>query len=119
MGRYYIGDIEGKFWVGTQSSSAADRFGVEGIKPEYLEYNFDESHLEMVEAEIVRIEEFLGDKKKTIDEFFEVRDGYNDEMLLEIGVTPEELSEYADLGLGIEIRDCIKELGYCSFEAEL
>jgi len=119
MGRYYIGDIEGKFWFGTQSSCAADRFGVEGTQPEYLEYNFGESHLEMVEAEIVRIEEFLGDKKKAIDEFFEVRDSYNDEILLEIGVTAEELSEYADLGLGIKIRDCIKELGYCSFEAEL
>jgi hypothetical protein len=119
MGRYYDGDINGKFWFGTQSSDAADRFGFAGCEPGYLEYNFDKSHLEMVEAEIVRIEEFLGDKKKAIDEFFEVRNSYNDEMLLEIGITPEELSEYADLGLGIEIRDCIKKLGYCSFEAEL
>ncbi len=28
MGRYYSGDIEGKFWFAVQSSYAADRFGV-------------------------------------------------------------------------------------------
>lgn len=36
----------------------------------------------------------------------------------ELGITEQELSEYADLGLGIKIRDCIKEEGSCSFEAE-
>ena len=36
MGRYYSGDIEGKFWFAVQSSNAADRFG--GIvKPYYFE----------------------------------------------------------------------------------
>ena len=31
MGRYYTGDIEGKFWFGIQSSNSADRFGVIGL----------------------------------------------------------------------------------------
>jgi hypothetical protein len=39
-------------------------------------------------------------------------------MLTEAGITKQELSEYADLCLGIKIRDCIKENGSCSFEAE-
>ena len=30
MGRYYEGDINGKFMFGVQASNAADRFGVEG-----------------------------------------------------------------------------------------
>ena len=30
MGRYYNGDIEGKFWFGVQSSDDADFFGVDG-----------------------------------------------------------------------------------------
>ena len=30
MGRYYSGDIEGKFWFGIQESNDADNFGVEG-----------------------------------------------------------------------------------------
>ena len=40
MGRYYTGDIEGKFAFGVQASDAADQFGVEGQTPEYLEYYF-------------------------------------------------------------------------------
>lgn len=40
MGRYYSGDIEGKCWFGIQDSDAADRFGVTGTTPEYLEYHF-------------------------------------------------------------------------------
>jgi len=40
-------------------------------------------------------------------------------MLKKADITENELSEYADLKLGIKIRDCIKEIGYCSFDAEL
>jgi hypothetical protein len=31
----------------------------------------------------------------------------------------DELRDYADLGLGIKIRDQIKNFGTCSFDAEL
>lgn len=119
MGRYYNGDIEGKFWFAVQSSTAASRFGGEEHQPNYIEYSFDEDHLEDVEEEIAVIEKELGDKKQILDEFFNANTGYNDEMIAELGVSMEELSEYADLGLGIKIRDCIKENGSCNFEAEL
>ena len=56
MGRYYSGDIEGKFWFALQSSDAADRFGVVGTQPNVLNYYFDESDLEAVEEEIANIE---------------------------------------------------------------
>ena len=118
MGRYYSGDIDGKFWFALQSSDCADRFGVTGEQPQTLEYYFDESDLEGVEEEIKNIEDALGDKIKVIDEFFEKNNGYNDQMLKEAGITTEELREYADLGMGKKIRDCIKEQGYCSFTAE-
>ena len=36
MGRYYEGDISGKFAFGVQSSTAADRFGVDPTKPNYV-----------------------------------------------------------------------------------
>jgi hypothetical protein len=39
-------------------------------------------------------------------------------MLTEAGITTQELKEYADLCLGIKIRDCIKENGECRFDAE-
>jgi hypothetical protein len=40
-------------------------------------------------------------------------------MLNQVKITREELSEYADLKLGIKIRDHIKDFGQCSFQAEL
>jgi hypothetical protein len=118
MGRYYSGDIEGKFWFALQSSDAADRFGVVGIQPSILNYYFDESDLDGVEGEIKNIEESLGDKLQVINKFFEERNSYSDEMLKEAGITQDELSDYADLGLGKKIRDCIVDQGYCSFDAE-
>ena len=118
MGRYYSGDINGKFWFAVQSSNAADRFGVTGQEPSTLHYYFSEDDLESVEAEIKNIEESLGDKLQVIEMFFEERNGYNDKMLEEAGITQDELRDYADLGLGKKIRDSIKENGQCNFEAE-
>jgi hypothetical protein len=118
MGRYYSGDISGKFWFAVQSSDCADRFGVTGETPNVLNYYFSEENLEDVEEEIQNIEEALGDKVRIIDEFFANRESYNDEALKEAGISKDELSEYADLQLGKKIRDCIKEDGQCEFEAE-
>ncbi len=119
MGRYYSGDIEGKFWFAVQSSNAADRFGVQGYEPGFIQYHFEQEDLEAVEEEIANIEGALGDKLKVIEDFFAGRDFYNDQDLKDAGITSDELSEYADLKLGIKIRDCIKENGACSFDAEL
>lgn len=119
MGRYYSGDIEGKFWFGVQSSVAADRFGVSHNEPNYVEYNYEEEDLEGVEEEIQVIEETLGDTLQLIENFFAEKDSYNDTELTEAGISKEVLSDYADLNLGKKIRDCIKENGSCSFTAEL
>jgi len=119
MGRYYQGDIEGKFWFALQSSDAASRFGGYESEPQYIEYCFNEDHLDEVNEEIKNIEESLGDKVKILDDFFREGAGYNDDTLITLGVSKKELSDYADLGLGIQIRDCIKEIGHCEFQAEL
>lgn len=122
MGRYYTGDIEGKFWFGVQSSDAADRFGVTGEQPSLLNYYFDEENLQDVEDEIESIIKTIGKENlDKIDNFFENVNSYNDEILKEHGVLDiwnKYRKEYADLKLGIKIRDCIKENGSCSFEAE-
>jgi hypothetical protein len=119
MGRYYSGDIEGKFWFAVQSSVCADRFGVSHNEPNYVEYYYEEEDLEGVEEEIQRIEEGLGSQLQAIDDFFASKDSYNDDELTEAGISREDLSEYADLRLGKQIRDCIKENGSCNFTAEL
>jgi hypothetical protein len=119
MGRYYSGDINGKFWFGLQSSTAADRFGVTYSEPSYVTYFYSDEDLVGVVEEINNITESLGDKLKVIEDFFKDRGGYNDEMLKEAGISTKELEDYADLGLGIQIRDCIIEQGECTFDAEL
>jgi hypothetical protein len=119
MGRYYAGDINGKFWFALQSSEAPSRFGGTEYQPEYIEYHFnEEDHLEEVENEIKSIEKSLGSKYDVIEKFFEDNSSYNDEMIKPF-FTKEELSNYADLLLGREIRDCIKTQGICDFTAEL
>lgn len=122
MGRHYYGDIEGKFWFGTQPSNAGDRFGQSSMQPQHLEYYYEEAHLESVEAEIKVITETLGDWLGKLDKFFEETSVYNDEIVTNYGLDLEEfnlkLKDYADLRLGVQIRDCIKELGYCNFDAE-
>ena len=119
MGRYYSGDIEGKFWFAVQQSNCADRFGVEGQEPNYIEYYFSEENLEDVDAEILNIETALGDKLQMLKDFFSGVNGYNNEMLKKKGITEHEVSEYADLLLGIKIRDCINANTECVFTAEL
>jgi hypothetical protein len=124
MGRYYSGDIEGKFWFAIQSSDAADRFGVQGSEPNYISYWFTESDLASIQEELEVIEANLGEFLPKLNEFFDTHNGYNDEMLMEfLGINLEQvrylLREYADYELGLKIRKCIAETGSCSFEAEL
>jgi hypothetical protein len=118
MGRYYSGDIEGKFWFGVQSSKAADRFGVRG-ESSYISYYFDEENKEEVEEELKRLEESLGDQLKLIEDFFANQSSYTASELADNGINVECLSDYADYLLGKQILDCINENGCCSFDAEL
>lgn len=119
MGRYYSGDIDGKFWFAVQSSSSADRFGVQGFQPNYLEYNFYEEDKPKLEEELKRIEKALGEQLQNMNEFFDKHNSYTHDQLIENGIDVNNLSEYADYKLGRQILDCINELGYCEFEAEL
>ena len=119
MGRYYSGDINGKFWFALQSSDAASRFGGYEHSPSVIEYSFyEEEHLEGIEDEIKAIEDKLGEKFDVIVKFFENNHSYNDEMIKPY-FTTDELRDYADLLLGREIRDYVKEYGQCNFDEEL
>jgi len=122
MGRYYSGDIEGKFWFGVQASTDADFFGVNGNEPNYIEYYFDKDNLEDIKKGIRICREKLGDNKEKLDKFFEANFSYNNTILKEhIGVSnPQNLLEwYARLELGERILKCVEEQGECSFTAEL
>ena len=116
MGRYYNGDIEGKFWVAVQPSNAADQFGVEGTAPEQLEYYFYEENIPAVESGIKKIRRRLDYDK--VHGFFDKVDWYSQDELEEAEVTREEVRDYADLVLGERILKCLKEDGDCHFTAE-
>ena len=118
MGRYYSGDIEGKFWFALQCSTAGERFGATQ-RTDLIHYSVYEDDLLQVEAEIKSIEDKLGNKIKILDDFFAKNDCYNDKQIQDLGISQDELRDYADLGLGKQIRDCIKEQGCCCFEAEM
>jgi len=123
MGRYYNGDIDGKFWFGVQSSNDADFFGVIGEKPEELEYCFGEDNLDEVLKGISKCRRKLGLNKVKLDKFFKANESYNEDMLVKDGFKKVEiiglLEWYARLDLGIKIRNCIKKDGECIFTAEM
>ena len=128
MGRYYSGDINGKFWFAVQSSDAADRFGVRGSEPNYITYYYTKDDLPGVIEELVNIKASLGDYFDKFKTFFEEKAYYNDEELMEyIGLenTNENkdkfrkmLSDYADHGLGMKIKKHLEQYSECVFDAE-
>lgn len=119
MGRYYNGDIDGKFMFAVQSSDAADRFGKTGYN-NYLEYYFDEDQIPTIKQEL----KILKPNFEKVNKFFEElekegRHGYNKEDTEKANISDQEMSDFADYRLGKQIYDCIKEQGSCSFSAEL
>lgn len=121
MGRYYSGDIEGKFWFAVQPSDAASRFAPSAeMEVACIQYYFnEEDHLEEIQAELKNIEDKLGDNIKKLDDFFEKVNGYNDDILEKNNIIREHLSDYADYKLGKQIEECVIRTGQCSFDAEL
>ena len=124
MGRYYSGDIEGKFWFAVQNSDAADRFGVTGHQPEELYYHFDQEDLPGIYQELSSIEAKLGNKLVLLHKFFEENTSYSYEKVAEcLNVNPNDiqniLKEYADYELGLKIMKSVQTTGQCEFTAEL
>ena len=132
MGRYYQGDIEGKFWFGVQSSDDARHFG--GHETELqdeetgdvheLEYFFNMDDIQDINSGISTCIEDLGVYKEKLDEFFDEDSYYNREDLAKnLGVSKDEcsalLESYARLQLGYQIKVCVWERGECNFTAEL
>jgi len=122
MGRYYHGDIEGKFWFAVQSSCDGEYFGMEEQEPSYLPYYSDD--LDLAEKGVAECKENLRGYLTIIRKFFNNRSSYTDKSLAEALEVSEEktshlLAWYARLTLGEKIVRCIKEEGSCWYEAEL
>ena len=113
MGRYYNGDIDGKWWFGVQSSITHERFGSE---PSYYTYYINKEDVEKTMKDII---EGLGDKIKMFEKFFKENNGYTDERLIEFfrkkypsydeSDLSKDLSEYADYTFGDECLQYYKD----------
>ena len=124
MGRYYEGDINGKFMFGVQDSDAADRFGVVGTQPNYLMYYFETSDLPTVQEELKVIKENLGEHFDKIKELIENNLYYTTEEFAKyLGIDPNEaydiIREYADYRLGKQIEERLLQGFDCEFSAEM
>lgn len=122
MGRYYNGDIQGKFWFAVQSSDAPERFGAFEREQAYIDYAIDRDSLPDIIKEIEEIESNpkvqllmkLCDESDTIS----ITDAWQEEH----GISREDLAEYADLTLGRKIRDFFESdplYDYCEIQADL
>ena len=127
MGRYYSGDIEGKFWFGIQSSTDANFFGGEEYQTQEMNYFFDKGDLDTIKEGIKTCKKELGKDRKRLDTFFDKNMGYNDDMLQKHWVkhykqpinVNHDLEWYARLLLGEQILECVKDDDSCAFTAEI
>ena len=124
MGRWYSGDVEGKFWATVQNSDAADRFGVIGHQPEELYYYFDIASLPEVYQELSNIASSLGNNLILLHKFFEENTTYTGKKLAEhlkidLDDAQKMLKDYADFELGLKIANAVQTTGQCEFTAEL
>ena len=123
MGRYYDGDIEGKYMFGRQSSDDADFFGQSGT-PEFINYYFKKEDISTVRERLLECLKILGNAKPKIDKFFKKNDSFNNQMFEEefgwdVEKTNNNLEWYARFELGKKIYKHLKDNDYCSFQAEL
>jgi len=131
MGRYYMGDIEGKFWFGIQSSSDAEYFGA--VEDNWTQYEVYVDSLEdEVKPGLKECLKEMGVFKERLDKYFLVNNGYNDETMakemskeynedITEGKITEMLTIYARHGLGLQIETWMeKNPGEnCKFSAEM
>lgn len=129
MGRYYHGDVEGKFWFAIQSSDDPEFFGAERTDPSYIDYYLGD--IKPVKKGLEACRKALGDYFEKIDKFFDENPSYTNERLekyLDINdpnLTVHLLVWYARYVLGKKIYDFMKEQEKagedisCHIEAEL
>jgi hypothetical protein len=123
MGRYYTGDIDGKFWFAVQSSDDADFFGQSG-EPLEINYSFYKENILEVKEKLLQCLKVLGNAKPKLDKFFKRNESYTNERLgKEYKWTEEEtrknLEWYARYDLGRKIYKHLKDNDACYFSAEV
>lgn len=120
MGRYYDGDISGKFWFGVQESTAPENLGAHPMK---ITYCWDSK--EELEKQLHLMEDKLGDNLKKLDAFFQENSSYNEITLSEyLGIRKEDITSlleiYSDICLGRKVKKYLDSgNNYCIIDCEL
>ena len=117
MGRYYHGDIEGKFWFGVQPSDDPAFFGMQE-STDVIQYHIDDSQIDKIKEGIRICKIPLKGNIRKLNNFFKKDSGYNNTTLEEANINPILLVWYARLILGKKILKCVEENGSCWLEAE-
>lgn len=123
MGRYYSGDIEGKFWFGIQASDDSEFFGMEPSHS-FIDYYIDESDMDLIENGIKQCKTQLSGHLTKMNKFFSGKHAYNEKHLSEVLNVNEEATHdllvwYARLELGKKIHKQVLRDGSCYMSAEL
>ena len=120
MGRYYNGDVNGKFMFAVQGSDAHERFGAIEEQSNYINYVvYRDSYAEIC-AELDAIKH-KGHIEK-VDKMFNEEGGYNDEIKKKFDVSEKDLAEYADYEIGMQLKqffDDNPDYDECRFDAEI
>jgi len=123
MGRYYSGDIEGKFWFGVQSSEDGEFFGMRA-NTSFVDYYVDESDIDLIEIGIKDCKAQLRGHLGKLEKFFKNSGGYTNKQLSDVLNVNETAAHdllvwYARLLLGRQIHECVLEEGACYMNAEM
>ena len=127
MGRYYDGNINGKFWFGVQSTNDGEFFGMQEDTPSMISYYSND--LETAKERLGDCKKALGNNLSRLNAFFNKSKGYNNEMIVNWykdnynkAVTLEDIKEmltwFARYELGKKIVKAIEDEGECYYNAE-
>ena len=126
MGRFYNGDVSGKWWFAVQSSDTPEKFGGYETHIDYTICNDD-----TFKSGIKLIKEDLGDKLEWLQQFFDENNGYNDAMLMEFMIKKnprydkselsQDLENFADYEFAMQVKEYFDDTGneYCHVNSEL
>ena len=126
MGRYYDGDVEGKWWFGVQSSDTPIKFGGHETFIDYTICNDD-----TFKGQVKQLKQDLGDKLEWLQQFFDENNGYNDAMLTEFMMKKNpryngselrrDLENFADYEFAMQVKEYFDDTGeeYCNVNSEL
>jgi len=119
MGRYYTGDIEGKFMFAVQGSDAGERFGAHELRGSVIHYCIQRESYDDIVKELKSIED--SGSLERVQKMYEDYNGWNNEIAEKCEVSHKDLEDYADYRMGKKIKqwfDDNPDDDYLYFDAE-